>query len=57
MIALNPHGVAPVPSFTNARALAGIALYSLSGQRGGNRHDQMSGKCWLRGWPRSCASR
>jgi len=42
MIELGPHGVAPIPSFTNARALAGIALYSPSEQRGGNRHDQES---------------
>lgn len=42
MIELDPDDVAPVPSFTNARGLAGIALYSPSEQRGGNRHDQMS---------------
>ena len=42
MIELDPHDVAPVPSFTNARGLAGIALYSPSEQSGGNRHDQMS---------------
>lgn len=42
MIELDPHDVAPVPSFTNARALAGIALYSPREQRGGNRHDQTS---------------
>ena len=42
MIELDPHDVAPIPSFTNARALAGIALYSPIEQRGGNRHDQAS---------------
>ena len=42
MIELKPHDVAPIPSFTNSRALAGIALYSPSEQSGGNRHDQMS---------------
>ena len=42
MIELDPHDVAPIPSFTNAKGLAGIALYSPSQQRGGNRHDQAS---------------
>lgn len=42
MIELDPHDVAPVPSFTNARGLAGIALFSPSEQKGGNRHDQVS---------------
>ena len=42
MIELDPHDVAPVPSFTNARGLAGIALYSPSEHSGGNRHDQTS---------------
>ncbi|QBX38070.1 DUF3182 family protein [Brevundimonas sp. S30B] len=42
MIDLAAHDVAPFPSFTNARALSGIALYSPTNQRGGNRHDQAS---------------
>lgn len=42
MIDLAAHDVAPFPSFTNARALSGIALYSPTEQRGGNRHDQVS---------------
>ena len=42
MIELVPHEIASIPSFTNARALAGIALYSPREQRGGNRHDQAS---------------
>lgn len=42
MIHLDPHAIAPVPSFTNARGLAGIALYSPGDQRGGNLHDLVS---------------
>ena len=42
MTIVNPSGVAPMPSFTNAAALAGIALFDPDGHNPGNLHDQAS---------------
>lgn len=42
MISLDHVGVAPVPSFTNTRALAGVALFDPIDHSPGNLHDQQS---------------
>jgi hypothetical protein len=42
MTFVDPLGVAPMPSFTNAAALAGIALFDPDGHNPGNLHDQAS---------------
>ncbi len=42
MSALDPVGVAPMPSFTNGLAVAGIALFDPVGHSPGNLHDQQS---------------